>query len=212
MKKPLTKKQTDFLDRITKKCKSKWKLNGKTGLVDVDGHFDIRGKRFKSFSGIKFGKVTGSFDCSHNKLTSLQGAPKKVEGSFKCNSNKLTRLIGAPQEVGEDFYCDHNQLTSLEGAPQKVGGYFDCNRNKLTSLEGAPQEVGGSFYCYENPITANTLELILKVMQTKGLEYKLALSSVKSKIQVKEWELLSKDVKFVSEDEELGVRILGRIL
>jgi len=54
--------------------------------------------------------------------------------------------------------------------------------------------------------------LILKVMQTKGLEYKLALSSVKSKIQVKEWELLSKDVKFVSEDEELGVRILGRIL
>jgi len=107
MKKPLTKKQTDFLDRITKKCKSKWKLNGKTGLVDVDGHFDIRGKRFKSFSGIKFGKVTGSFDCSHNKLTSL---------------------VGAPQEVGEDFYCDRNQLTSLVGAPQKVGENFHCAR------------------------------------------------------------------------------------
>ena len=90
--------------------------------------------------------------------------------------------------------------------------HFDCSENKLTSFEGAPQKVGGSFDCYENPICKETLELIFEVMQTKGLEYKLALSSVKSKIPSKEWELLSKDVKFVSEDEELGVRILGRIL
>ena len=274
MKKPLTKKQIDFLDRVTKKCDSKWKLTV-DGLVDVNGNFDISKKRFKTFSGIKFGVVTGSFDCSlnqltslvgapqsvgedfdcsnnkltslegapqkvggsfccsHNKLTSLEGAPQEVEKDFYCSHNKLTNLVGAPQEVNGDFYCYSNKLTSLQGAPQKVGGSFGCDRNKLTSLEGAPQEVkvhfdcsenkltsfegapqkvGGSFDCYENPICKETLELIFEVMQTKGLEYKLALSSVKSKIPSKEWELLSKDVKFVSEDEELGVRILGRIL
>ena len=49
-------------------------------------------------------------------------------------------------------------------------------------------------------------------MQTKGLEYKLVLFSLKSQIPLEEWKLLSKDVKFGSEDEELGVRILSRIL
>ena len=110
------------------------------------------------------------------------------------------------------FDCSENKLTSFEGAPQKVGGYFDCSKNKLTSLVGAPQEVGEDFKCSQNPICEETLELIFEVMQTKGLEYKFALSSVKSQIPPKEWKLLSKDVKFGSEDEELGVRILSRIL
>ncbi len=145
----LTDEEIQLIVFLEKCTIGKWTINKKTGLVDIEGNFDCAKKKLKDFKGVRFGVVTGD---------------------------------------------------------------FNCDDNKLTSLEGAPQEVGGSFYCYENPITANTLELILKVMQTKGLEYKLALSSVKSKIQVKEWELLSKDVKFVSEDEELGVRILSRIL
>ena len=210
MKKPLTKKQIDFLDRVTKKCDSKWKLTV-DGLVDVNGNFDISKKRFKTFSGIKFGVVTGSFDCSLNQLTSLVGAPQKVGGYFDCSKNKLTSLVGAPQEVVGSFKCNSNQLTSLIGAPQKVGWRFECENNQLTSLEGAPQEFE-FFWCEHNPICRETLKLILEVMQTKGLEYKFALSSVKSQISLEEWELLSKDVKFGSEDEELGVRILSRIL
>lgn len=37
---------------------------------------------------IKFGKVGGDFDCSNNKLTSLEGAPKKVGCEFYCTDNK----------------------------------------------------------------------------------------------------------------------------
>ena len=90
----------------------------------------------------------GSFDCSHNQLQSLQGAPQKVGVSFSCHDNQLQSLQSAPQKVGGYFNCHNNQLQSLQGAPQKVGGYFDCSDNQLQSLQGAPQKVGGSFHCY----------------------------------------------------------------
>jgi hypothetical protein len=81
----------------------KWKLNPKTGLVDVDGDFDCSMQGLKDLKGVRFGVVTGDFICGFNQLTSLEGAPQKVGG---------------------DFYAAHNPLTSLEGAPKTVGGSF----------------------------------------------------------------------------------------
>jgi len=145
----LTPEQEEFLNKYTK---GTWTLDPSTGLVDVEGDFNCAGYDWergdlKDFEGVKFGKVSGNFDCSLNKLTSLAGAPKVVDENFYCRDNKLTSLAGAPQEVGEGFYCEDNNLTSLVGAPQKVRGGFDCFGNKLTSLVGAPQEVGEGFYC-----------------------------------------------------------------
>jgi hypothetical protein len=147
----LTQEQEEFMNEWTE---GSWTYNSKTGLVDVKGDFWCKGEKLKSLAGIKFGKVSGYFDCSRNNLTSLEGAPQEVGRSFRCKGNKLTSLEGAPQEVGGDFYCTENRLTSLEGAPQKVGGDFYCTENRLTSLEGAPQKVGGSFYCSENRLTS----------------------------------------------------------
>jgi hypothetical protein len=110
----LTKVQTEFLNRYVE---GSWNLNSK-GLVDVNGDFNCWGKDIKDFMGIKFGKISEGFDCSHNKLKSLVGAPQKVRGRFSCSHNKLTSLEGAPQEVGGDFVCGGNQLKSLVGAPQ----------------------------------------------------------------------------------------------
>ena len=146
MSNELTKKQIEFLNRYTK---GTWTYDAATGVVDVDGNFICCGRRLKTLCGIKFGKVSGAFVCSENKLTSLQGAPREVGSDFICFRNKLTSLEGAPQEVGWGFFCFHNELTSLKGAPQKVGGHFICEHNKLTSLEGAPQEIGGWFTCDE---------------------------------------------------------------
>jgi hypothetical protein len=95
----------------------------KDGLISTDGNVRLI-KEIKELL-VQFGHIGGYFDCSDNKLTSLEGAPKSVGGGF---------------------YCRDNQLTSLEGAPQSVGGYFYCHKNQLTSLEGAPKEVGGDFY------------------------------------------------------------------
>ena len=147
----LTPRQESFLNRYTK---GSWTYDPATGLVDVNGDFNCYEKELKDLSGIKFGKVSGSFNCSSNNLTTLEGAPQKVGGDFICGGDNLTSLEGAPQEVGGDFSCYQNKLTSLEGAPQEVGGEFTCSRNKLTSLKGAPQEVNGDFDCRYNKLTS----------------------------------------------------------
>jgi hypothetical protein len=140
----LTKRQTEFLNRYTN---GKWSVNPSTGLVDVDGDFDCSERRLFTLSGIKFGSVTGVFNCYDNELTSLKGAPEKVDGDFRCDHNDLlTSLEGAPKEVGGDFDCSVTKLNSLVGAPKEVGGDFICSFNKLTSLEGAPERVDGEFY------------------------------------------------------------------
>jgi hypothetical protein len=164
----LTKEQEEFLNKYTK---GSWTYDPKTGLVDVVGDFDCRyddwdragrqnfqrvasTQQLKTLSGVKFGKVSGYFDCERNQLTSLEGAPQEVGGDFDCSNNQLTSLEGAPQEVGRNFYCSYNQLTSLEGAPQEVGGDFNCWGNNLKSLEGSPQSVNGRFNCFSNKLTS----------------------------------------------------------
>jgi hypothetical protein len=190
----LTENQRRFIILSTK-SKGKSKVTDE-GFVDVDGDFDCSGKDIKDFMGIKFGKISGSFLCGNNKLTSLEGAPQEVGGYFECYSNqltslegapqkiggyflcsnnKLTSLVGAPQEVGEGFDCRYNQLTSLEGAPQEVGGYFVCSNNKLTSLEGAPQEVGEYFGCSDNQLTS-----LVGAPQKVGTDFICGVNKLKS--------------------------------
>ena len=87
--------------------------------------------------------VTGDFNCSYNKLTTLNGAPKSVGGNFRCSDNKLLSLDGVPKSVGGDFVCSGNLLTTLAGAPKSVGGNFYCSGNRLTSLRGRHKLLGG---------------------------------------------------------------------
>jgi hypothetical protein len=75
---------------------------------------------------IKFEKVSGSFHCNGNKLTTLEGCPKYVFGNFYCNGNKLTTLEGCPKHVGENFICDiitHHVLGNVQGN-------IFCKKNK----------------------------------------------------------------------------------
>ena len=103
----LTQEQRSWLDECTS---GTWSVNLQTGLVDVKGDFDCRSEG-SDFKGVRFGDIDGDFMCSHNSLTSLEGAPQRVSGSF---------------------YCSRNLLTSLEGAPQEVGGYLHCSGNPIS--------------------------------------------------------------------------------
>ena len=125
-----------------------WSLNN--GLVDVRGDVDLPRKGLTELP-LKFGEVTGCFNCSNNKITSLEGAPKSVGGYFDCNFNVLKTLEGAPHTVGANFRCEYNQLNSLEGAPNKVTGVFYCRGNNIRSFEGLVN-ISGDFYCGENPV------------------------------------------------------------
>lgn len=74
---------------------------------------------------IKFGHVKGYFDCSDNKLTTLEGVPQEVGGYFDCRYNELTSLDGAPNEVKDDFYCINNpNLVLPKTKPSWIKGDF----------------------------------------------------------------------------------------
>ena len=97
--------------------------------VDSEGFYNVKGDVYirywrESKLPIRFGKVSGHFSCSVNKLVSLDGGPKEVGGGFYCGYNKLISLEGCPKEVGRNFDCSFNKLVSLDGCPKEVGGYF----------------------------------------------------------------------------------------
>ncbi|NCQ51562.1 hypothetical protein GW796_06655 [archaeon] len=107
--------------------------------VDVYGIVDLIGKNLKEIP-VNFSIVIGNFDCSINKLNSLEGSPKKVTGYFNCSSNNLISLEFCPKEIGGDFICSNNMLTSLKFCPEKIEGIFDCCNNELTSLKYCPKK------------------------------------------------------------------------
>jgi len=93
--------------------------------------------------------VNGGVNLSH-KLGDMEKLPVKfgkVSGYFDCGKSILTTLEGCPSYVGDSFDCGWNNLTTLEGCPKYVGGYFNCHSNKLSTLEHCPNYVGGDFAC-----------------------------------------------------------------
>jgi hypothetical protein len=71
-----------------------------TYTIQSDGTFDVNGNVNMSKMNltkipVKFGKITGYFDCSYNQLTTLEGAPQSVGRHFNCRYNQLTSLEGA---------------------------------------------------------------------------------------------------------------------
>lgn len=143
------------------------------GIVDVDGDVDLREKNLTKIPiSVKFGKVAGDFDCSHNKLTSLKGSPKYVGESFRCSHNRLISLEGAPKHVDYHFICSHNKLASLEGSPDYVGEHFNCDNNKLVTLKGAPKHVGGDFSCIDNNLSKEEIDKFLDKIRSREIYVK----------------------------------------
>ena len=163
------KQQVEMMEFLSRGLppQSKWKYNPVTNRIDIQGDFYCGWRELKDFRGIKFGRISGHFDCSGLGLTSLIGAPVAVGKDFLCSKNSLESLEGGPEYVGGDYDCSSNKLVTLKGSPKHfhagfnqkficsnnllkdlVGfgdpeflGYFKCTRNSLTSLEGAPIKI-----------------------------------------------------------------------
>ncbi len=87
------------------------KYNITNYTINSDGSIDVNGDVSLSYKGLselplKFGIVSGSFYCSNNNLTSLEGSPIELGGSFWCNGNKLTSLEGYNGEY-DKLYCNN---------------------------------------------------------------------------------------------------------
>jgi hypothetical protein len=147
-------KTFESVSEIEKLCEyygiKNWSINSE-GLVDVNGNVYLK-KWDLGKIPIKFGRVSGYFNCSSSRLKSLEGSPRWVGDYFECVGNDLETLNGGPVEVGGNFHCHTNKLSTLEGSPIRVGGNFRCEFNKLWTFSGAPEFIGGEFFCHNNKI------------------------------------------------------------
>lgn len=113
------------------KNKLKYNFTDDGIIVDYDDDVVFKDDMDSLTNGIfQWGYVSGFFNCSHNNLKSLEGAPEKVGGSFACN------------------YC--KSLESLEGAPKEVGGWFNCFKCKTQFTEEDVRKVSkvkGKIHC-----------------------------------------------------------------
>ena len=114
--------------------------------VDIKGDVNLISKGLSQIP-IQFGIIDGSFNCSWNNLTSLEGCPQLIGSSFYCSRNELTSLEGCTQKIHGGFYCSDNKLTSLKYCPEIIVEDFDCQNNNLTSFKYFPKEIKGKYVC-----------------------------------------------------------------
>ena len=170
--KSITKEQEYFLYRFTR---GTWELNQETKLVDIDGAFNCSDQNLPDFLGIEFGKIKNDFNCSHNKLVSLEGAPQEVGGYFNCSNNQLISLDGAPKNIKYSFYCYNNKLVSLEGAPQKVGWDLTCD---AITLRGCPSNLLKRIYFSKNIGKVSLINVIRNIDDINRLYLEIYLKKM----------------------------------
>ena len=189
----LTEEQVAFLNDYTWGI---WKVIPETGFIDVHGggaigFFDCRGQHLNDFKGLRFGKVTGLFNCSHNNLKTLEGSPREVMGSFYCQGNPLISLEGAPLKVGGCFYINnfpisYNITAFLEEIKKDKPGVPEL---LLTHQFLTPEVIKGeitkdSYFCYyvsrawNNPPFKKKQEELSKILAQEDLQKIDALWSI----------------------------------
>jgi len=103
------------------------------GIIDVDDNVNLNNINLTELP-LKFGKVSGYFDCSDNNLTTLKGCPQSVTGYFICHNNNLTTLEFCPQSVGCYFSFYKNHIKDLYGFPEFFDGHIFYERNPVEEI------------------------------------------------------------------------------
>jgi hypothetical protein len=124
---------------------------------EVMGEFTLQGGEFTTLYGVPK-LVGGRFDCSSNKLKTLEFAPHVVGFNcneneycnFNCSNNEITSLINSPVVLNGDYFCYNNKLSTLEGIQSEIKGSLICNNNKLTTIKHAPLKINGNFNVSNN--------------------------------------------------------------
>ncbi len=69
---------------------------------------------------VKFKRINGSFNISHNHLTSLECMPDYIDSDCAIQHNQLESLQHITQNINGSLYADYNKIKNLIFFPQKV--------------------------------------------------------------------------------------------
>lgn len=119
-----------------------WWINSKTGLVDVGGSFVLKEGWTRGLLGIKFGRVSGSFDVTGAGLEDPSELPREIGKHLLAADNKFRTLEGIGK-VRTTIDVDDNLLVSLEGMTRELLGGLPVGNNilrsgKFSGLSGNP--------------------------------------------------------------------------
>lgn len=107
----------EFIHTICKRYGiEKYTINS-NGSIDVDGNVELSFNRLKRLP-IKFNYVSGSFDISCNKLTTLEGLPKHIGGYLNLDYNDI-------EVLNIDLICNYS--ISIGENPIKRIEYINPN-------------------------------------------------------------------------------------
>ncbi len=154
------------IDSICKKYGIRNYTINDDSTIDVDDNVHLYNMELTKLP-LKFGRVTGSFNCGDNQLISLEGCPSWVGGCFDCRYNKLASLEGCVKYVGEYFNCDNNQLKTLKGGPEVVILGYSCDGNYLVNFKGFPDDFEGGVSFTYNPVH----KLLRKIQKNGNSKY-----------------------------------------
>jgi len=101
------------IDTVCKKYGIKNYTINLDSIVDVDDDYVNFYSSGLTKLPLKFGNVSGCFDCGDNELTSLEFCPQSVGGSFHCGENKLKDLYGFPEFFDGDIFYDNNPVSEI---------------------------------------------------------------------------------------------------
>ena len=97
------------------------------GLVSVVGSLSLKGEMDRL--PVLFSRVSGDFEISACRLTTLDGCPSFVGGRFVASFNLFENLEGGPRVVRGNYYsvarCEN--LKSLDGLADEIRGQFSVN-------------------------------------------------------------------------------------
>ena len=123
-------------DEIVELCINKYGIENYTInddlSIDVDDDVIIA-YRGLEYLPLRFNHVSGYFDCSANRLKTLEGCPQTLDSGFYCTNNNLESLKDCTQTINGDFMCSNNKLTDLEYFPE-VEGHIRIAENKVHYL------------------------------------------------------------------------------
>ncbi|GAB5388629.1 MAG: hypothetical protein Alpg2KO_15970 [Alphaproteobacteria bacterium] len=112
---------------------------GRDGEIIVKGDLNLAGAGLTSLPDLSMVEVEGSFNLTGNKLTSLQGCPRKVGGDFAISGNPLKTMQGAPSQVGGHLIMGHSY---------GIHGTSQAPEHTLENLDGMPQLIRRDVQAY----------------------------------------------------------------
>jgi Leucine-rich repeat (LRR) protein len=176
---------------------NEWVLSGSPENTGVT-HLDISSNKIKGLLVLTNLPNLQHLNCSHNKITTIEGLElpnlqrldcfynqiTTIEGldlpnlqRLDCHHNQIMEIEGLNLPKLQELYCNLNQITTIEGLELPNLQGLNCSHNQITEIKGLELPNLHQLYCNSNQITK------IEKLQLPNLQYLNCSSNQTTKIE-----------------------------